>query len=289
MRIGKSLFILLLAAILPGCLADIRPSPLKSDSQSDSEVRGLEILEGVIKAHGGLKRWKEAKTMEFTARDNWEHWMGKMMFMPQEENKQLMRWQTDLGGDHVYIEMQDGPNAGEKWVMQGWPLYRAQSGNKPDYEEGKKIHFYVATMNYVAQLPFRSSRAGIVRHGGQGLLKGRQYDLVYTTWHTSEPQKDVNQYVLWIDPATHELAYIQLTDRELMKGASGFMGFSDWRVVDGLKIPFRITSYHNIEKETVLHELMIESVTLGAKLPREALASPTESIATIFGRRKTRD
>lgn len=285
----KIFFILVISGILSGCLADIRPSPLKSVLQPDAEARGRKILEEVIKAHGGLDRWKQARTAEFTARDHWEHWMGRLMFMPQEESGQLMQWQTNLGGDHVYIEMQDGPNKGERWVMQGWPLYRAQTENQPDYGEGKKIHFYVATMNYVIQLPFRSANAGVIRYGGQGSLKGKQYDLIYTTWHTAEPRKDVNQYVLWVDPSTHELAYIQLTDRELMKGASGFMGFGDWRMIDGLKIPSRITSYKDVEKDIIMHEFVIESVTFGAKLRREALVSAPASVLGKFGNRKTRD
>jgi len=242
----------------------------------------------VISAHGGLERWKQAKTVEVTARDHWEHWMGRLMFMPQKESGQLMRWQTSLGGDQVYIEMREGPTKGEKWVMQDWPLYRAAPGDQPDYGAGKKIHFYVATMNYALQLPFRSANAEVVRYGGQGSLRGKQYDLIYTTWHTAEPQKDTNQYVLWVDPVTHELAYLQLTDRELMKGAAGMMGFSGWRTIDGLKVPSRITSYHNAEKNVVLHDLHIESVLFGSDLPREAQASAPASIVNEFGERKTR-
>lgn len=288
MKRGITTCLILAVGILSGCLADIRPDSLKSTTRPEADARGRQLLAEVISAHGGLDRWKQAKTVEVTARDHWEHWMGRLMFMPQKESGQLMRWQTSLGGDQVSIEMQEGPNKGEKWVMQDWPLYRAALGDQPDYGAGKKIHFYVATMNYALQLPFRSANAEVVRYGGQGSLRGKQYDLIYTTWHTAEPQKDTNQYVLWVDPVTHELAYLQLTDRELMKGAAGMMGFSGWKTIDGLKIPSRITSYHNAEKNVVLHDLRIESVAFGVDLPREAQASAPAAIAGEFGQRKTR-
>lgn len=280
--------LILAVGLLAGCLADIRPDSLKTSIRPDAETRGRQLLADVIKAHGGLDRWKQAKTVEVTARDHWEHWMGRLMFMPQKESGQLMRWQTSLGGDQVFIEMLESPTKGEKWVMQDWPLYRAAPGGQPDYGAGKKIHFYVATMNYALQLPFRSANAEVVRYGGQGSLRGKQYDLIYTTWHAAEPQKDTNQYVLWVDPVTHELAYLQLTDRELMKGAAGMMGFSGWRMIDGFKVPSRITSYKDAEKNVVLHDLRIESVAFGVDLPREAQASAPASIANEFGERKTR-
>lgn len=288
MKRGITTCLILAVGILSGCLADIRPDSLKSTTRPDADARGRQVLAEVIKAHGGLDRWKEAKTVEVTARDHWEHWMGRLMFMPQKESGQLMRWQTSLGGDQVSIEMQEGPNKGEKWVMQDWPLYRAAVGEQPDYGAGKKIHFYVATMNYALQLPFRSANAEVVRYGGQGTIRGKQYDLIFTTWHTAEPQKDTNQYVLWVDPVTHELAYLQLTDRELMKAAAGMMGFSGWKTIEGIKVPSRITSYKDAEKDVVLHELRIESVAFGVDLPREAQASAPASVASEFGERKTR-
>lgn len=288
MNITTKAFLILSVGMLSGCLADIRPDSLKSTTRPDVDARGRQLLAEVIKAHGGLDHWKQVKTVEVTARDHWEHWVGRLMFMPQKESGQLMRWQTSLGGDQVYIEMQEGPNKGEKWVMQDWPLYRASPGDQPDYGAGKKIHFYVATMNYALQLPFRSANAEVVRYGGQGSLRGKPYDLIYTTWHTAEPQKDTNQYVLWVDPVTHELAYLQLTDRELMKGAAGFMGFSGWRTINGLKVPSRITSYKDAENHVILHELVIESAAFGVELRRESQASAPASIASEFGERKTR-
>lgn len=288
MNITTKAFLILAVGMLSGCLADIRPDSLKSTARPDADARGRQLLAEVVKAHGGLDHWKRAKTVEVTARDHWEHWMGKLMFMPQKESGQLMRWQTSLGGDRAYIEMQEGPNKGEKWVMQDWPLYRASPGDQPDYGAGKKIHFYVATMNYALQLPFRSANAEVVRYGGQGSLRGKQYDLIYTTWHTVEPQKDTNQYVLWVDPVTHELVYLQLTDRELMKGAAGFMGFSGWKTINGLKVPSRITSYKDAENNVILHELVIESAAFGVELRRESQANAPASIASEFGERKTR-
>ncbi|MBI4385107.1 MAG: hypothetical protein HY579_13875 [Nitrospinae bacterium] len=285
---AKIFVILLTAGILSGCLADIRPEALKSDLRADADTRGRQLLREVIDAHGGLDNWKQARTVEFVARDHWEHWMGRIMFMPQEESGQLMRWQTSLGGDQAFIEMQEGPNKGERWVMQGWPMYRAQPGGQPDYGAGRKIHFYVASMNYALQMPFRSANAEIVRYGGQSSLRGREYDLIYITWQSAEPQKDVNQYVLWVDPRTHELEYLQLTDRELMKAASGFMEFGGWRTIDGLKVPSRITSYKDVEKNVVMHELVVESAAFGVELRREARSKAPAPVMGEFGRRKTR-
>lgn len=287
---NKAISVLLILAveILAGCQPDIRPESRKTSTQPDTDTRGLQLLAEVIEAHGNLDPWKQARTVEMTASDHWEHWMGRLMFMPQKESGQLMRWQTNLGRDRVSIELLDGPGKGEKWVMQDWPLYRAASGEQPDYGAGKKIHFYVATMNYALQLPFRNANGEVVRYGGQGSLRGKRYELIYTIWHTAEPWKDASQYVLWIEPVTHELAHLQLTDRELMKGVAGMMGFTGWRTIDALNVPSRITSYHDAKKNVVLHDLRIELMAFGADLPREAQVSAPAALVGEFGERKAR-
>ncbi|MEK6804958.1 MAG: hypothetical protein AABZ34_20195 [Nitrospirota bacterium] len=109
MNRGISTLLILAVGVLSGCLADIRPDSLRTSIRPDADARGRQLLAEVITAHGGLDHWKQAKTVEVTARDHWEHWMGRLMFMPQKESGQLMRWQTSLGGDQVSIESRRVP------------------------------------------------------------------------------------------------------------------------------------------------------------------------------------
>lgn len=109
MKRGITTCLILAVGILSGCLADIRPDSLKSTTRPEADARGRQLLAEVISAHGGLERWKQAKTVEVTARDHWEHWMGRLMFMPQKESGQLMRWQTSLGGTRCLSKCRRAP------------------------------------------------------------------------------------------------------------------------------------------------------------------------------------
>ena len=194
--------------------------------------------------------------------DVWEGWAGKLS-LPWPENGQRMR--MDFLRDTFYGRAQliGGPSDGEIWGVQAWKAYRTDRAGKTRFRDHEDTLFYIPTYHYFFEFPFRIANAGIVQYAGERTLGGVSYDLVYATWRDADPQLDVDQYIVWIGRESGLIEKAQFTVRDKLRWATGTMHFSDFRQVDGIRIPFDMTVTIDPEDESVLHRMVIESVEFG--------------------------
>ncbi len=227
---------------------DLRNAEVRAD-RPDAERRGRELLAAMAERHG-LPAFRRHATMQVTACDRWP---GGSAWWPQDV--QCFRSQSRLRTFSSRIELLDGPGKGEVWGIQSWAPYRGRSGQPPALlsEPDAAISFYLPTLHYFNELPFRILSAGIVRAAGEARLGGRTYDRVFATWGRPEPNGDNDQYVLWIDRETGLLSKVRYTVREATTRMSarqrrwlrsvilGTMHYEDYRSLDGVMMPFAQT------------------------------------------------
>ncbi len=70
------------------------------------------------------------------------------------------------------------------------------------------------------------------------LRKDRTYDLVMATWNGFEPQRNIDQYVLWIDREAGKLDYMTFTVRDQGGFIAATISYLDYQNVDGLLVSF---------------------------------------------------
>ena len=93
-------------------------------------------------------------------------------------------------------------------------------------------------------------------------MNGKTYDRVLATWNQVEPQKEMDQYVVWVEQETHLIGKVAYTIREANKFVSGYAMFEDVKDFDGVKLPTRMPVGSNLVKEGKwLHEMRIKEVT----------------------------
>lgn len=266
--------LLLLAA---GCTtADLRTDALKKSGLTEEAAqRGQELLRSAVEAHG-LTAWHTHQTLEFTAVDEWAGgWMAQGWW---PETQQRFRMQMALGTFTSRVELLDGPAAGAVWGVQAWRGYqRLAASAPPTSSDAGVLTFYLPTLQYFTELPFRLLRADVVAYAGARTHRGHTFDLVLVTWNRLAPQLGVDQYLLWIGRESGLIEKCRYTLRDAYDWAAGTIHFDDYRAVQGVQIPFRqtVTLDPIDEMEYPLDEHFFHQLVLGRArfdtVDREAL------------------
>jgi len=156
------------------------------------------------------------------------------------------------------VTFSSGKLNGKTWGLQSWKTYTQDNNNQPVFDKHKKAAFWVPTYQYFIELPARIQNATIISYAGKQTFKGQTYDLVYATWKSQEPQKDIDQYMVWINQKTKMVDLIEFTVRDVFGGTKATAFYEDLQdVKDGLLLPKQITIRPKKEKEGVLHRMSL--------------------------------
>ena len=279
-------------------LADLRGEDFR-----DTEARraqGRELLDAAVERQGGAA-WSEHTTLSLTAVDRFRE---PGPWWPQKD--QRGEYLLALGTFTSNVELLDGPATGALWGIQSWRPYRAASTDAPIefLDQDLPIEFYLPTLHYFNELPFRLATAPIVVDLGSETLHGIAYDRVIITWGQTAPSDEVDQYVAWIDRRSGLITKVHYTVREVAglpfipeeqkpivrAGAVGTIHFDDFRRVDGVLLPFRhvVTQFGPAqsgadpsEGEGWVHVFEIERASFDARpvtdlLPDDGLPAPAD-------------
>lgn len=285
-------------------LADLRPEGLDEISPQVAQ-RGRSLLHAAWQRQGG-DAWRRHSTLSMTGTDLWRE---PGPWWPHQN--QRVRLLQLLGTFTSRAELLDGPEAGAVWGLQSWRPYKISPGGDGPGGDGPAfldsdppIEFYLPTLQYFNELPFRLADAPIVADLGPADLHGITYDRVFVTWGSPEPAAEVDHYVLWIDRASGLVTKAHYTVRDaatmpfvpeeqrliMRAGAAGTIHFSDFRTVGGVELPFRhvVTLFGPAQSapnpgETPgwVHILEVEEAVFGSDvasglLPDPSLPSPAD-------------
>ena len=229
-------------------LADLRPEGL-DEIPPQAAQRGRMLLHAAWARHGG-DAWRRHSTLVMVGTDLWRE---PGPWWPQQN--QRVRLRQLLGTFTSRVELLDGPEEGAVWGLQSWRPYKVTpGGERPAFvDDDLRIEFYLPSLQYFNELPFRLTDAPIVADLGPADLHGLAYDRVFVTWGSPQPAAEVDQYVLWIDrqlglvTKAHytvrdaaTMPFVPEEQRPVMRaGAAGTIHFSDFRTVGGVQVPFR--------------------------------------------------
>jgi len=263
--------------------ADLR-APLREMSLSSKESQGRALLARAAQRHG-LDAWRSYRTAEIVATDTWSP--DAKGWWPQPQ--QRIRAQRLLGTFTSRVELLDGPAAGETWGIQSWRAYKQPTGSQaPVILDDQSIRFYLPTLQYFDELPFRLVNAPIALYNGQGEYLGGSYERVLVTWASPEPHGEHDQYDVWINRETGLIDVVQYTVRDAVELASplmrpvmkvfgvGTIHFRDYADVGGVMVPFAqyvtLTPPENTAlplDENFFHKLVVEKAAFDSVPPSE--------------------
>lgn len=265
--IGVAVFAALMG-FMSWYMADLLPSSLNGDTNAaKDEAKGKEILEYAWEAHG-VDSLNAHEVYQFTCVDDWKGPMAPMgKLWPQNQTELLIKYVPNTFD--AQVEFLDGETRGMKAGLQSWKYYEQAPGKEIEFKEANVRHrFGLAAFQYFSELVGRLSNAEFIRYGGAEEFNGAHYDLVYATWGSLEANPEHDQYLLYINQETDMVDYATYTVRDnyLKMPGSGMMyatmGFSDYRDVEGYKVPFEQTVFMfgpQTDTDNYLHKLTLSS------------------------------
>lgn len=247
-------------------LADIRNDYVKDKSKNR---KGKNLLKKMNKAHGS-KKWRDIDTYEAIFHDEFYGILKHLAnpFPKGQVDFKLEFIPTIITGRGTFLS---GKKEGEVWGIQDWETYLKKPNQELVFEENKNIKFWLPTYQYFIELPNRIQEATVIQYGGKQMFKDKEYEVVYATWKREEPQKDIDQYMLWIDAETNLLAFVEYTVRDAYKFWKGVTFYDEYHDIDGLKIPKTMNVKLSKKKKKLFHQMSVKSFKINTIAKEELL------------------
>lgn len=245
---------LLLMLILSSCLSDLRPRYFRDASEytEENHKKGLDILERYAQV-SGQKKWEKINSYTIYLNDDFYGILGQFAqpFGSKRNQFKLEYYPIENAGTLQFL---NGKNKGEVWgYNEGSTYIRKDFNSAPIDVDKKAIKFWIPTYQYFIELPFRISNADIIYYAGEEKYGLHLYDKVFVSWKQAEPQKKIDQYMLWVNQSTGLVDRMQYTIRDqgaLFKGTA-FM--EEHTVYEGIIIPALFKVYLRENGRRPLH------------------------------------
>lgn len=249
--------------------SDIRPDTLKGEIAPDSTREARRLLALLGARYGGLDRYRQRSVTQVEYTDEWASGLMRRFGSPWQQGERL-RFTFANGTDNSRLDFLSGPRAGQSWGIQQWQTYVVRTGQRT-FAANKDIKFWLPTIEYFIEMPFRIGDAQIAAHAGTKTLNDQTYDLIYLTWGSPDPQRHIDQYVAWIRRSDGILEFVEYTVRDVAPFMTGCIHYEDLRDIDGVLLPFRMTLGDCPGKPGLLHRQTLEAARFLKGLPRHEL------------------
>lgn len=268
--------ILALLFTLAGCAADLRPDSLKLRSQprAHDEEKGRALLARAAQQQGA-QAWSQHQAYTLVLRDQWSGLMPKLL-NPWPSSDVRVRVSFRANSFDARAEFLSGDEAGLIWGLQSWKTYEAEPGQPIKFKDNDDAAFILPALQYLMEFIFREHGEQLVVYAGAEVVRGKRYERVFLTWRSLEPSDEVDQYMVYLDGESGRAEKIFYTVRDMMDAATGAIHFDDWRVIDGISVPFRqrVTFDVHDDPADYAHMVTIESITWGTPTPTTFFVDP---------------
>ncbi|WP_109301368.1 hypothetical protein [Aquimarina sp. AU474] len=218
-------------------IADLRTSAI-NNSTPDREQKAIDLLNKTIK-NQNLDILVNSKTYSYKIKDNWKGVLALMNPFPKDNELMEMRFRPKSFDSQFYYV-----NAKNRIIygVQSFNYYKIDRTGNLKFKDKKSISFSLPAIQYLFELPIRIKDAPILKYAGIKKIEGVTYDLVYATWKSLEPNKEFDQYVLYISQKTGLLSFASYTVRDSYlpspKNIYGSIRYEDMQEnADGIKYP----------------------------------------------------
>lgn len=256
---NKLLNIVLLGfLIFQGCLSDIRPKEYrKNETFSDaSHEKAVNILQKYAN-NAGFEKWNKIKSYEVDLSDDFFGLKGKIA-SPYPSKKNLFHLKYDPTEFCGTLEFKIGKNTNNIWGNCNGITYSKIDLSAPLVKnKNKDIKFWLPTYQYFIEFPFRISNSNIIYHLGTKKYGLNNYDLILVSWNSAQPQRKLDQYLLWVNQSSGLIDKLQFTIREQGAFFKGTAIIDDYRSYDGILIPSIIKIYNKENSTKPLHIMRI--------------------------------
>ena len=265
MKIKKTTPIILIVFLFSCKLSNIYTES-QNNNNNNKDVNTL--IQRITNTYGGLQNWKDVKTVSVILTDNWPSFHWRLLANPWREETTSFKFDWKPNSNNSRIEILTGKNKSKKYGIQNWSTYSVKD-SVIVLKKHKKIKFHLPTMEYFFEFPFRIQEANKLKYGGSKEVNGILYKTILMSWNTFEPQKKVDQYLIYINPKTFLIDYLEFTVRDQGKFTYATVHFEDFKKVKAFTFPHKITAYfqNKVPGKTIGHQITVDTLLLNKQFP----------------------
>lgn len=258
-----------IALLLTGCKpVDIRTSAAVQAMQApDAEQRGKTLLAAMAAAHYADK-WLDHPTSEIEMSDTYFGFFRLFAPFPGSEAVFHLRY-INATYDGT-MTLANGKQKGRVWGISDWKTWRRRPGKEKTWKKKKNIWFWVPTYQYFLMFPLKIQEATCVRHAGTQTIQGKPHEVVFASWNSPEPQKDMDQYMIYLDPESKLIRYIWYTVRGQGKPFHAGLIMQGQQEIGGIVLPEKmlvIGPKVDFEDPQKGHLMQVRGVQFGVERP----------------------
>lgn len=233
-------------------VADLRTDTAKN---AINETKAKQLISDMGKAHG-IENWQNVKTYSVNFEDEFFGFLGSKShaYGADKVNMTLNYIPDSFDGR---IDFTSNPLKGESWGIQSWETYIKKGDGIINFKDDSNITFWLPTYQYFMEFPMRIQKATAFNYAGEKKIEGTLCEGVMASWNSTEPQSDIDQYLLWIDKSTHRLVRLEYTVREQFRFLTGAVNFKGYEFHEGILLPAIMPVESNLVPVGLLHEMRI--------------------------------
>ena len=216
-----------------------------------------------------IKNWNNLKSYNVTYVDEFYGFLGKQAHPFKEQHMTFSLDYIPKTFDGR-MEILSGKEKGSVWGMQDWTTYRIDADGKAGPKKNKDMRFWIPTYQYFIEFPLRIQEATVLDYMGSGSIEGTKVEGVLASWTTVEPQKKIDQYLIWIAADTKRVVKVEYTVRDAYRFVTGAAFFKEYKNYEGILLPTYMPVESNLLKEGFLHTMRITDF-IADRLPSESL------------------
>ncbi len=253
-----AVLVLVLAAAVAGCSSARPELPRSPQERHVMREKGAAMIDSLVLAHGGMEAWNGVREMTFRGTDEWTGMWGKVLNpWPVERAAGENRFRVHDGLGRVAIVTDDGTLTYGMGLTGPWALLRGEPS--PRAQDEVAARYIVAWHGFLAGVPYRFKESGAVAHYlGRAHRKYKnslqEFDEVLVTYPPEGEVWPDDWFIVRMDANTHEMRTLTyVTSNRSQRLIETTCEFSDYVVVEGLKIPTTRTCFVSSPVEAKLH------------------------------------
>lgn len=250
-----------LGLLLTSCLTDLRTEFNKKEGYSESnQEKGRQLLESTLEVVG-MKKLEACNSYTVKFSDEFLNFTGAFANPYKDKFNQfeLAYVPGTMNGRMTFL---NGKEKGKNFVLEDGETYEVVDGYRTRGDsDDKRTKFWLPTYQYFIEFPWRILEADKISYAGGQTFNEKKYDLVLASWNQFEPQRKLDQYLIWISKETGRVEILQYTIRDYYGFIKGVTFMEDYKTFGGVEFPTSMRVKTRLNQKNLMHHMRIDSVT----------------------------
>jgi hypothetical protein len=259
-RHGTLFFVFTTLIMAMGCsTADLSTDNLKNQGrQPDLREEAITIFERSLNARGGYNTYKSFDAVQLRGTDVWSSSFVRF-FTPVTEQEQKFEVTFSIAENKIKYLFLNGKRKGQYIGVESGKTYRAKNEGR-DFTDSSKIRLYLEPLTHYFQWPYKLYESPVLLYAGEENIENEAYHLLFASSGGVAASPDHDQYVIYVNKKTHYVDYIDFTLRALFESYKGTLHYRDFRIVQGLVVPFFIGASDEVKNKDFVHEFLFGEI-----------------------------